>query len=207
MVVFSYLGNGQLPGNRSIPLALEPDNVNDFNMLNVNSLQITSLHVSFCCMYTPDQILQEPFYIWLTPLMLGIKFADLLDSDILTWNQSCTRAAHTNGFQALNPNLTPCVQDNDLEREFAVHRTEQDYAAAEFWKWALSILIGATMGTLAFLVDWGIDVLNTSKYTAVNNRIYGEGAHRALTLYPRWDTLFTACQIHHLVTDCRVQTL
>lgn len=67
------------------------------------------------------------------------------------------------------------MQDNDLEREFAVHRTEQDYAAAEFWKWALSILIGATMGTLAFVVDWGIDVLNTSKYTAVNHRIYGEG--------------------------------
>jgi len=78
-----------------------------------------------------------------------------------------------------------------LEREFAVHRTEQDYAAAEFWKWALSIMIGATMGTLAFLVDWGIDVLNTSKYTAVNNRIYGEGALKASTLCPCRETPYT----------------
>lgn len=67
------------------------------------------------------------------------------------------------------------VQDNDLEREFAVHRTSHDYASEEFWKWALSIIIGATMGALAFLVDWGIDILNTSKYTAVNAKIYGAG--------------------------------
>ena len=31
------------------------------------------------------------------------------------------------------------------------------------------------MGALAFLVDWGIDVLNNYKYRAVNARIYGEG--------------------------------
>ena len=67
------------------------------------------------------------------------------------------------------------LQDNDLEREFAIHRSEGDYARAEVWKWALSIAIGATMGSLAFLVDWGIDVLNNSKYSAVNAKIYGAG--------------------------------
>lgn len=66
-----------------------------------------------------------------------------------------------------------------MQREFAVHRTSQDYASEEFWKWTLSIMIGATMGTLAFLVDWGIDVLNTSKYTAVNAKIYGAGVLKA----------------------------
>ena len=73
----------------------------------------------------------------------------------------------------------PTCQDNDLERDFAVHRTEADYDAAEVWKWALSMLIGATMGTLAFMVDWGIDVLNNTKYKAVNGKIYGagEGCH------------------------------
>ncbi len=46
----------------------------------------------------------------------------------------------------------------------------------QVWKWALSMLIGATMGTLAFMVDWGIDVLNNTKYKAVNAKIYGAGA-------------------------------
>ena len=74
------------------------------------------------------------------------------------------------------PHSSQPLQDNDLERECAVHRTSHDYASEEFWKWTLSIMIGATMGTLAFLVDWGIDILNTSKYTAVNAKIYGAGA-------------------------------
>ncbi len=38
------------------------------------------------------------------------------------------------------------------------------------------MLIGATMGTLAFMVDWGIDLLNNAKYKAVNAKIYGAGA-------------------------------
>ena len=46
---------------------------------------------------------------------------------------------------------------------------------AETWKWLLSIFIGATMGLLAFLVDWGIDALNGLKFTAVRRAIAGAG--------------------------------
>lgn len=67
-------------------------------------------------------------------------------------------------------------QDNDVEREAAIHRTEGDYARAEFWKWFLAAAIGAAMGTLAFLVDWGIDTLNDAKFQLVTERIMTDGA-------------------------------
>ena len=54
------------------------------------------------------------------------------------------------------------------------------------WKWALSMLIGATMGTLAFMVDWGIDILNNTKYKAVEAKIYGEGAALGPVSVRRW---------------------
>lgn len=51
-----------------------------------------------------------------------------------------------------------------MEREFQIHRTEEDYALAEFWKWALAFLIGVAMGCIGFIVDWGIESLNNFKY-------------------------------------------
>ena len=68
------------------------------------------------------------------------------------------------------------LQDNDLEREFQVHRTDSDYALAEFWKWVIAFLIGLSMGCIGFAVDWGINLLNDAKYqtTASVLRTTGE---------------------------------
>lgn len=66
-------------------------------------------------------------------------------------------------------------QDNDVEREAAVHRTAEDYANAEFWRWVLAAAIGATMGALAFGVDWGIDALNKAKFNLVKQKISSSG--------------------------------
>lgn len=63
------------------------------------------------------------------------------------------------------------VQDNDVEREFQIHRSERDYALAEFWKWFLAFLIGVTMGVLGFCVDWGIGRLNDAKFKTVQLEI------------------------------------
>ncbi|KAL4855536.1 Chloride channel protein A [Chlorella vulgaris] len=65
--------------------------------------------------------------------------------------------------------------ENDIQREFAVHRSEHDYATAETWKWLLSILIGAVMGVLAFLVDWGIESMNGFKFAAVRASVADSG--------------------------------
>lgn len=56
------------------------------------------------------------------------------------------------------------IQENDVEKEFQIHRTEEDYALAEFWKWTLAFMIGVTMGCIGFIVDWGINTLNNFKY-------------------------------------------
>lgn len=61
--------------------------------------------------------------------------------------------------------------DNDIEREFALHRSERDYVLADTWRWFLSIIIGIVMGFAAFLVDWGIQVLNRTKYDTVRDAI------------------------------------
>lgn len=66
-------------------------------------------------------------------------------------------------------------QDTDLEREFQVHRTEKDYALAEFWKWAISFLIGLAMGCIGFSVDWGINLLNDAKYQSTANVLRSHG--------------------------------
>jgi len=75
-----------------------------------------------------------------------------------------------------------------VERETAVHRTEADYSKAEFWRWFLAAAIGATMGTLAFCVDWGIDTLNNSKYRLVNASIEDSGGLplRPLKCFEGW---------------------
>ena len=67
------------------------------------------------------------------------------------------------------------MQDNDLEREYQVHRTDSDYALAEFWKWAISCLIGLSMGCIGFGVDWGINLLNDAKYQSTANVLRTHG--------------------------------
>ena len=68
-----------------------------------------------------------------------------------------------------------------MEREFQIHRTEEDYALAEFWKWALAFLIGVAMGCIGFVVDWGIESLNDFKYYHTVNTI-ARGGVRLPTL-------------------------
>jgi chloride channel 7 len=71
------------------------------------------------------------------------------------------------------------LQENDVEREFQIHRTEEDYALAEFWKWALAFLIGVSMGCIGFIVDWGIESLNNFKYYHTVGVISTQGARLA----------------------------
>ena len=56
-----------------------------------------------------------------------------------------------------------------------MHRSEQEYALADAWRWLLSIAIGAVMGLLAFLVDWGIQAMNDAKFERVRGLIAGRG--------------------------------
>lgn len=46
---------------------------------------------------------------------------------------------------------------------------------SETWRWLLSILIGAVMGLLAFLVDWGIDAMNGFKFSRVTSAVAASG--------------------------------
>ena len=50
--------------------------------------------------------------------------------------------------------------DNDLEEEALRARTKHDYKSANQWKWGLSVMIGVTMGFVAFTVDGLIDKLD-----------------------------------------------
>lgn len=79
----------------------------------------------------------------------------------------------------------PSVQENDVEREYQIHRTEEDYALAEFWKWALAFLIGVAMGCIGFIVDWGIQTLNDFKYYHTVALIASRGATPTLQLQER----------------------
>lgn len=58
-----------------------------------------------------------------------------------------------------------------------MHRTEKDYALAEFWKWAISCFIGLAMGCIGFSVDWGINLLNDAKYQSTANVLRTHGKH------------------------------
>ncbi|CAD7694881.1 unnamed protein product [Ostreobium quekettii] len=57
--------------------------------------------------------------------------------------------------------------ENDVERSAQLHRRHWDYFNEEAWRWAISALIGFLMGCIAFLVDLGIEVLNTLKISTV----------------------------------------
>lgn len=62
-------------------------------------------------------------------------------------------------------------EDNDIQRSFALHRPEHDYLSEDTFRWLLAILIGTVMGLLAFLVDWGIEGLNSFKFSALRQSI------------------------------------
>ena len=95
-----------------------------------------------------------------------------------------------------------------MEREFQIHRTEGDYAAAETWRWILAFVIGVTMGILGFMVDWGIGALNNFKYFNAINVIvttrawHGHWVCASLALSKATDCdadrrlLGTLCHIH-----------
>lgn len=85
------------------------------------------------------------------------------------------------------------MQDNDLEREFQVHRTDSDYALAEFWKWAISCMIGLSMGCIGFAVDWGINLLNDAKYQTTANVLRSNGENRLHSLHSACTGSLTAC--------------
>jgi chloride channel 7 len=61
--------------------------------------------------------------------------------------------------------------ENDIQRSFALHRPEHDYLSEDTFRWLLAILIGTVMGLLAFLVDWGIEGLNSFKFSALRQSI------------------------------------
>eukprot|EP01025_Chloroclados_australasicus_P037565 TRINITY_DN3838_c0_g1_i4.p1 TRINITY_DN3838_c0_g1~~TRINITY_DN3838_c0_g1_i4.p1 ORF type:complete len:949 (-),score=77.27 TRINITY_DN3838_c0_g1_i4:197-3043(-) len=65
--------------------------------------------------------------------------------------------------------------DNDLEHERDLNRSHYQYFWIYFWKWFLCLMIGVVMGILAFLVDWGIEVLNDVKYGIVYHLISDSG--------------------------------
>ena len=63
-----------------------------------------------------------------------------------------------------------------MEREFQIHRSDEDYALAEFYRWAIAFLIGVSMGCLGFIVDWGIETLNNFKYNNTFDVVNSQGA-------------------------------
>ncbi|CAD7699480.1 unnamed protein product, partial [Ostreobium quekettii] len=64
---------------------------------------------------------------------------------------------------------------NDVERAVQVGREHWDYILEEGWRWALSAVIGITMGTLAFLIDFGIESLNTWKFNTTLDALEKHG--------------------------------
>ena len=62
-----------------------------------------------------------------------------------------------------------------MEREFQIHRSDEDYALAEFYRWAIAFLIGVSMGCLGFIVDWGIETLNNFKYNNTFDVVNSQG--------------------------------
>jgi hypothetical protein len=65
-----------------------------------------------------------------------------------------------------------------VERDFQIHRSDQDYAVAEFFRWTIAFLIGVAMGCLGFMVDWGIETLNNFKYNSTFDIVNSVGAPR-----------------------------
>ena len=68
-----------------------------------------------------------------------------------------------------------------MEREFQIHRSDEDYALAEFYRWAIAFLIGVSMGCLGFIVDWGIETLNNFKYNNTFDVVNSQGAGARLS--------------------------
>ena len=61
--------------------------------------------------------------------------------------------------------------DNDLEEQALRARKRSSYHAEEKWKWGMSVIIGITMGFIAFVVDGLIDKLNAFKFGSTTGLI------------------------------------
>ena len=61
--------------------------------------------------------------------------------------------------------------DNDLEEDALRGRTREDYKWESRWKWATSVMIGAVMGYIAFVVDGLVDKLNVFRYGVIGDNV------------------------------------
>lgn len=59
--------------------------------------------------------------------------------------------------------------DNDLEEDALRGRTREDYRREQRWKWGTSVMIGAVMGVIAFVIDGLVDKLNLFRYGVIGD--------------------------------------
>jgi len=68
--------------------------------------------------------------------------------------------------------------DNDLEEDALRGRTREDYRRETSWKWFTSVLIGLTMGFIAFVVEGLVDKLNLFRYGVIGEKVGVDGMSR-----------------------------
>lgn len=68
--------------------------------------------------------------------------------------------------------------DNDLEEDALRGRTREDYKRERAWKWATSVMIGAVMGIVAFVIDGLVDKLNLFRYGVIGDKVGTDGYAR-----------------------------
>lgn len=83
---------------------------------------------------------------------------------------------HRAGCDWAVPRTTPRWGCQEASWEHPSLKRPPAMCPADTWRWLLSILIGAVMGVLAFLVDWGIDAMNGFKFSAVTRAVATSGA-------------------------------
>jgi chloride channel 7 len=84
--------------------------------------------------------------------------------------------------------------ESEIQRQSDLNRGEDDYNREESWKWLLAVLIGVTMGFVAFFIDTGIEILTTWKYTAAKKMIErGHGFWRPYFSFIALTLLYAAC--------------
>ena len=68
--------------------------------------------------------------------------------------------------------------DNDLEEDALRGRTREDYRREQRWKWGTSVMIGAVMGVIAFVIDGLVDKLNLFRYGVIGDKVGVDGMSR-----------------------------
>ena len=84
--------------------------------------------------------------------------------------------------------------DNDLEEQALRARKRSSYHAEEKWKWGMSVIIGITMGFIAFVVDGLIDKLNAFKFGSTTGLIASRVA-----AFPTWLTFVSIAALYSFV--------